>query len=128
LAKRRFHSIAEPALPDDGLRRIRSGLTFKFQTQILGEFVFVGEGLDRPSLLLSKRSQRRQSEMAEACTLVPIQLEGTQKHQDEWCLQIGYDQIARSDLRVSTRKLLQESDYLGNALRAILALAGRQFV
>jgi hypothetical protein len=44
----RFHSFADPALQDEGLGSIRSGLTFKFQTKNSRELVFAGEGLDGP--------------------------------------------------------------------------------
>jgi hypothetical protein len=50
--------------------------------------------------------------MTDASTIVSIQLEVTQQRQHEWCPQIGYDKIARSDLGVSMPKLHQESDYL----------------
>jgi hypothetical protein len=52
--------------------------------------------------------------MAGASTIVPIQLQVTQKHQDEWCEQIDYDKTARSDFGVSMPRLQQESDYLGS--------------
>jgi len=52
--------------------------------------------------------------MADAGTIVPMQLEVTQKRHDEWCPQIGRDKIARSDLGVSMPKLQQGSDYQGS--------------
>jgi len=64
---------------------------------------------------LSGRSQRRQTETAGASTIVSIQLQVTQKRQDEWCVQSVYDKTGRGDLEVAIPTLQQQSDGLGSS-------------